>query len=316
MKKFFLLLIVSLILTTGCGSGGANEEQPLRIGVLPIEDSLPLFVAEAENIFVENGVDVELVSFNSARDRDMALQAGEIDGEVADILAAALLEKSEVDVSIISLTLGTIPQEGRFALLTSPNSGLDSLAKVDSLSVAISENTIIEYVLDQLIEVGSINKEKVDKVSIPRIPERLQLLLADKIDAAVLPDPLASLAEAKGAHVILDDTKINDNISQVVVLFTKDTVQENAGAVTKMIDAYDQAVEIFNANPDSYRQLFIEKARVPQDIQNSYQAPKFSPAQVPAQADVDRLLNWAKAKNLIPGGISYEQLIDNSFVKE
>jgi len=316
MKKITVLLILSLVLLGGCGTTGGAHQQPLRIGVLPIEDSLPLYVAESENLFQGNGLEVELVSFNSARERDMALQSGEIDGEVADILAAALLAKSGIDVSIVSLTLGAVPGEGRFALLTSPNSGLDSLEKIDHFSVAVSENTIIEYVLDQLLKIGNISKDKVDKVAIPRIPERLQLLLNDKIDAAVLPDPLASLAEAKGAHLILDDTRVDQNISQVVLLFNSATIGKNGKAVIKLMNAYNQAVKKFNENPDNYRQLFIEKARVPRDIQNSYRAPVFSPAQVPGRDDVDRLLSWAKAKGLIPAEMTYDQLVDGSFVKD
>ncbi|MBO8167647.1 MAG: ABC transporter substrate-binding protein [Thermoanaerobacteraceae bacterium] len=315
MKKILFLLLITAMVMTGCSSTEEVKE-PVKIGLLPIEDSLPLYIAEAENLFAKNNVDVELVAFNSARERDMALQSGDIDGEVADVLAAALLEKSGIDVSIISLTLGATPGEGRFALLTSPNSGLRSPEQLKNVTVGISENTIIEYVLDQLLQLHGIPIEDVNKEAIPRIPERLQLLLSDKIDAALLPDPLASLAEAKGAHVILDDTKVAENISQVVLLFSKETIAKNEEAIARILAAYNDAVQMFNTNPNKYQELFIEKARVPKDIQDTYRPPVFSQAQVPRKADIDRLLQWMQDKELIGQELTYEQLVDDRFVKD
>jgi len=317
MKKYLLLLVLLLILTsTGCSSQSSENKKPIRIGVLPIEDTLPLYVAESEDFFKQSGVEVELISFNSARDRDMALQAGEIDGEVADVLAAALLEKSDVGVSIITLTLGVSPKEGRFALLSSPNSKILTPEQVKGASVGISENTIIEYVLDQLLTIAGVDSSGINKEAIPRIPERLELLLNDQIDTAVLPDPLASLAEAEGAHVILDDTKTQENISQVVLMFSENSVNNNSDNIAKILEAYNKAVQEFNDNPEQYRDLFIEKARVPKPIQDIYQPPKFSPAQVPKEADINRLFSWMKEKDLIDDSVRYSDLIDSRFLKD
>ncbi|GAW91491.1 ABC transporter substrate-binding protein [Calderihabitans maritimus] len=314
------LLLLLVLVTAGCSnseqpkSEASFSNQPLKIGVLPIEDSFPLWVAEENNMFQQAGLTVEIIPFNSARDRDTAMQAGQIDGEVADILAAALLKKAGTEVRIVSLTLGATPEEGRFVLLASPNSGINSVAQLRGQEVALSENTIIEYVADQMLTIAGLKPEEVRKVAIPRIPERLQLLLSDQVKAAVLPDPLATLAESKGAKVVIDDTRLTENISQVVMLFNQKALTEKREAIKRLIEVWGKAAAEVSRNPEKYRKLFNEKARVPEALQDTYVIPSFSQPQVPKEEEVKRLVNWAVEKKLLDKPYSYSELVDETFI--
>ncbi|MBC7325767.1 MAG: ABC transporter substrate-binding protein, partial [Moorella sp. (in: Bacteria)] len=94
MKKGIavLLLFFLVLLVAACGPGKSGEKEggeALKLGLIPVEDNFPFFVAEQEGLFTKAGLEVELVPFNSARDRDLALQSRSIDGEVADIVATA-----------------------------------------------------------------------------------------------------------------------------------------------------------------------------------------------------------------------------------
>lgn len=131
MKRSTLIFVLSLVLGiavfAGCTDKAPNADNkavdkplPIKIGVLPIEDNLPFYVAEADQLFENAGLEVTLVPFASAQERDVAFQAGQIDAEVADLVAVALLKKSGAGVKVASIGLGANPQEGRFALLVSP----------------------------------------------------------------------------------------------------------------------------------------------------------------------------------------------------
>ena len=95
----FLTLLCALL--TGCGGGGktaAEAEQEaaedagvtVRIGVLQIADSFPLYVAEQEGLFEKHGVDVEIIEFQSASDQSVAYEAGELDGMMTDMIVHQL----------------------------------------------------------------------------------------------------------------------------------------------------------------------------------------------------------------------------------
>lgn len=319
IKKAFipLLLVMLALATVGCSSstpGNGPQEKSLKLGLIPVEDNFPFFVAEKESLFTKAGLKVELVPFNSARDRDLALQSGSIDGEVADIVATALLRKGGTPVKIVSLTMGATPAEGRFALLAAPGSGIASPGQLKGRKVGISENTIIEYVADGLLREGGVDPGAVQKLPVPQIPERLQLLLGGRLDAALLPDPFASLAAQKGARVILDDTKISRNLSQVVLIFREEAIKQKTPAIKDLLQVYAEAASLIARNPAAYRELFIEKARIPAELQDTYLAPHYSRPQLPRQEEVAAVLDWMVAKKLLPAPYKYDELVNTDFV--
>lgn len=100
MKKIFMfcsLLVCSLLfLLSGCGNTqtAADTPKPYKIGVLRIDDSLPLYLAEKEQLFKKAGVPVKIIEFNSAIDQRKAMEAGELDGMMTDMIVTGLLKKA------------------------------------------------------------------------------------------------------------------------------------------------------------------------------------------------------------------------------
>ena len=324
-KRSFGFCIVSMVLSlaiiiSGCAATKApDNDQPaksagktVKIGVLPIEDNLPFYVAEKDGLFAKEGVQVELVSFASAMERDTALQAGQIDGEVADMVAVALVKKIGTDVKIASIGLGATPQEGRFAILSSPKSSIKDLAGLKGATLGISQNSIIDYVSDQMLLDKGITLNDVKKMSIPKMPVRLDMLLSDQINAACLPDPLAALAQAKGAHLIIDDTY--RNISQTVFLFRTQSIQENPEGIKAVVKVYGSAGQALSKNPDQYHSLFLEKAQIPTELKDSYQMPSFSKLQLPTEDEINSVMKWMVDKKLIPQAYSYQDLVDSELL--
>ena len=324
MKKVVALLfgiLFALGIVSGCSQPPAKETssqqlpaQPLKIGVLPIEDNLPLFLADSEKRFALAGLDVKLVPFPSAAERDAAMQAGQIDGEAADIVAASLLKKGGTDVRITAITLGVTPQEGRFVLLGSPNSNFKSARDLAGVKIAISENTIIEYITDMLLTNQGLKGDQIQKLNIPKMPIRLQMLVGNQVQAALLPDPLATLAEKQGARVIIDDTKSSTNVSQVVLLFRQESIDSKKAPIKKLIEVYGQAAKDLTENPAKYRALLVEKAKIPAPIKDTYKSPSFSKPQVPTEQEVMNVVNWMVAQKLLERPYQYTELVDASML--
>ncbi|TGE33273.1 MetQ/NlpA family ABC transporter substrate-binding protein [Desulfosporosinus sp. Sb-LF] len=315
-----LSIVLSLaIFVSGCATTKAPEgNEPksvgktVRIGVLPIEDNLPFYVAEKDGLYANEGVKVELISFASALERDTALQAGQIDGEVADMLAVALLKKLGTDVKIASIGLGATPQEGRFAILSSPKSKINDPQGLKGATLGISQNSIIDYVSEKMLLDKGVPLTDVKKMSIPKMPVRVDMLLSDQINVACLPDPLASLAQAKGAHLIVDDTY--RNISQTVFLFRTKSIQENTEGIKAAVRVYGNAGQALSKNPDQYRSLFLEKAQIPSELKESYKTPTFSKLQLPTEEEVSSVMKWMVDKKLIPQAYSYQELVDSNLL--
>ncbi|MCD6492698.1 MAG: ABC transporter substrate-binding protein [Archaeoglobaceae archaeon] len=307
MRRLFILILIAALFLTCCIQGQEKKEmKELKVGILPIEDSLPIVVAKNEGIFEKYGLNVKIITFQSALERDTALTAKEIDATIADPIAVILLNNAGYKIKIVSLCLGKNPEEGVFAILASPNSSINSIEDLNGKTIAISSNTIIEYVTDKLL---SYYKVKANKIEVKQIPLRLQMLLDNKIDAATLPEPLASFAVYRGAKLIVSDAMLNESISQTVIVFRENYIEENEDAVKNFIKAYNDAVSIINSNPEKYKDLFVEIARVPKPIAEHYAMPKYPNAEQFPKKFYDECLEWAKNKGLVEKEIDYDKIV-------
>lgn len=319
MKNFFTYLTlgvlalaaVGLLVLAGCG--GLRQDTKLKIGLLPILDVLPIYVADQEGYFKEQGIQVELVPFGSALERDTALQSGQIDGEINDLISAAFLNKDEDRVRVVRIAMRATPDKAMFAILAADSSDIQSPAELAGVEIAISTNTIIEYVTDQILTAEGLAPENIAKTEVSKIPVRLELLDKGQVQAATLPEPLASLAIKQGARLIVDDTTHTD-VSQSVVSFLLGTLKDKPNTVKKFLAAYEKGVKALNSDPDRYYDLLVEKGRVPEPVQGSFAMPRFPPAEVTSEAEFQQVIDWMLAKDLLTEPIPYDRLVDRNFL--
>ena len=323
-KKVMASALMGAMLLTGCGGSdttneNANAEQnvePITVGLMRIDDSFPFYVAEKEGLFEKHGVTVELQNFSSARDLSTALQGGELDALMTDPVVTALSLKGGTDVRIVAMALGAVPEEGRFLVISAPESGITSPEQLEGRNIAISNNTMMDYLVEQYENTLGLDKTAITTVNMPDLMLRTTTLLeGTEIDAAILPDPLAAYAVAEGANVVIDDTKLDGNFSQSVVTVTADAIQNNRAAVDAMLDAYNEAIELINANPDEYRTFALECANVPEALAETYPTPSFTAESIPDEAAIAQVNSWMVERGLLDKAYTYTEMVDTSFIE-
>ncbi|MCF8011939.1 MAG: ABC transporter substrate-binding protein [Clostridiales bacterium] len=322
MKKLFLTTLTSLFMLaaiTGCSStqqASSSKDMPVvKLGLLPITDNLPFWVAEQKGYFKEEGINVEIYNFKSAANRDSALTAGQVDGVLGDIISVTQLNDSGTPVDIVSTGQGVTAREGRFAILSSPQSNIDEISELKNVEIGCSLKTIMEYIIDTSLSSRGFSDEEINKVQISRIPIRLESLLNGSLKAAILPDPLAALAEVKGAHLLFEDT--GKNISQTVIYFRKDFLNEQQDAARAVMKAYSRAVEDIQGNPGEFNSILVEKAHMPEIVlQNKNHGMElvFSRPELPTEKQVNRVLNWMRSNDLLEKDLLYEDLINREVI--
>lgn len=296
------------------------EEQSadvIRVGVLNIADSLPIFAAEQENMFADAGLNVEIYPFSSSSDQSKAVEAGELDIVMNDMIVQSLMKKADTNTKVVSMAFGATQQEGRFVVVAAPDSGITTPEDLQGKRVAISTNTMMEYLMDQYEKYYHLDAESIELVNMPDLMLRVETLLQGKdIDAAILPDPLAAFALAKGGISVIDDTTLDENYSQSVYLATDEFISNNKPSLDKFMEVLFQAMTDINENPDKYRDLLIEKANVPEELRDNYPMPTYTPGAVPSEQEVARLEAWLVENQLLDKVYSYRDLVDTSYMKE
>jgi NitT/TauT family transport system substrate-binding protein len=296
--------IIILSLTLFCCT--PTPSIPLRFGILPDADSLPFMVAEAEGLFAREGVAVELVPFVNAQERDAAIQAGRVDGAIADILAAAFLVAGGFDMRVTSVS------DGRYGIAAAPGSGITSAAQLRGRRVGMSTNTIIQYSVDAILGAAGVPMDAYTAVAIPKIPVRMEMLLAGQVDAAGLPEPLLTAALQRGATLV--GTTDEFRIDAAVMLFSKAILDTRLNEVKKLYKAYAGATIRIDANPDSYRSFLVEKAAFPIEVRDAYRFVVYRKPTLPDPSQIETALAWLDSRNLLSKKLSAGDIVDGRAV--
>ncbi len=307
MKKILLLsmLILALVLAAGCGNSNDKTQkdlQPITIGLMPDTDSLPFIIAKEKGYFAEEGIEVNIQQYKSAMDRDSALQSGNLDGAVSDMLAVAFAKAGGFDVKVTSFT------DGSYKLIASKDAGINNVKALAGKDVAVSRNTIIEYVTDQILAKEGMDSESINKVIIPQIPTRLEMLQNGKLAAATLPEPMASIAVSNGCTYVTGSDELG--INPGVIMFTAKTVDNKTAEIAAMYRAYNKAVDYLNnTSRDEYIDLVVEKGGFPPAAKEALKLPEYHKAALPKESDVTDCIKWLNNKGLVKEHFSYHDIV-------
>lgn len=309
MKKWISLGLVLVLLLTvaACGAKEAEktEEMTLRLGVMSAVDMLPIFIANENGYFEEEGLTVDLQVFKSFKDRDAALQAGALDGIIGDLVAIAIYQNAGVDMVVTGAT------DGEFELVVGEASPVETIADFSGEKVAISENTVIEYTIDQLLEANGKTPADIEKVVIPPLPTRLEMLNAGEVDASLMPNPFSDAAVAAGGKVIESVTSEKGGYISVTA-FLGDVVSDNPEALKAFYRGYNKGVDYLNENPIAdYEDSVIAAVGYPESMKGQTAVPTFRKNQLPERELVEKVFAWATDKGLLTTELNLDDVLSD-----
>lgn len=308
MKGTLALFLACAIAALSSCTGNSVQDNGTKItlGVMSSLDYLPFAVACDKGIYDSLGVNVEITKFFSANDRDAALQAGSIDGTVIDLTGAVMQQAGGVDLKII------MKNNGSFSLVATDESGIKTPADLAGKKTAVSRNTVIEYSTDLMAASAGVSPDDIDKVEINKIPLRLEMLRAKKIDACILPEPFVSMAAGDGCMEV-ENTE-NLGISVTATVITGKALKEKAEELRLLVKGYSLAVEYMRTHPaDEWSDIIVKGAGVPQELLHKVALPAYETAKLPAEKDIASTIKWLKGKSLIPEKYDTAALCDSSF---
>jgi NitT/TauT family transport system substrate-binding protein len=313
LAKFSVVFVLFIILVSTVTAGAAEKPQSFKFGTIPVLQSLPLFVASEKGFFKEQGLNVEIVLFNSAMEKDIAFTSGQIAGYFGDIMTPMVLAANGTKIRMAATNFNTTADQRMFAVLASPKAKDQEPAAIARSGIATGSNTITEYLIIRLLAAKKIPRESIKLVDIKSIPIRLQMLLSGQIPAALLPEPLATLAETKGAKALADDRGYG--ISATVLAFNTDFLTSNPTVVKSFFAAVDRASDYINKHPDEVRGIMNKACKVPEALQRSFPIPRFPKLTVPAETQVMDVYRWLRGKKIIKSDLVYKDLVADGYIR-
>ena len=300
------------VLVTACGAQD-SAAIPLRVAVLPILDSLPLYVAQEEGFFADEGLNVELVPAGAAAERDQLLQAQQADGAISDLVAIALANREDRQLAAVRYAMSATPQYAQFRILAAGSSKIATVQDLRGVPIGVSEGTIIEYVTDRLLREEGLSADDTALLGVPRIPDRVALLASGQLQAATLPEPLASLALQQGARLIVEDSS-HPALSCSVYAFRSEVLDTRGDEVRRFIRAVDRATAAINGDKTRWMGLLSEQSLIPSALQTTYALPDYPGPALPSEAQYADVTLWLAETGLLDAAASYAVSVDGAFL--
>ncbi len=315
-KTISLIILAALAATLlGCAPTAPAAAAPVRIAVLPIVEGLPLYAAQDGGFFEKQGVKVEFIPTSSAAERDQLIAAGQADATINDLLAVALFNRDAVQLQVVRFAHVSAPGAPMYVIAAAPDSGFSNVKDLAGIDIGISQGSIIDYVTNRMLTGSGLTPDQVKTIAVPKIPDRMALLLSGQIKAATLPQPFATIATQQGALPIVDDTQF-PGLGNSVVSFKKTFIDEHPQAVRNFLIALDQAANDINANPEKYRSLLGKYKVVPDNILAGFTIPKFPGDSLPTAQQFEDVVDFALEHQLIAVPVKFSDSVNASFLSK
>jgi NitT/TauT family transport system substrate-binding protein len=206
------VLITSLLLSA-CGTQAASgrpgvagrlEKDTLDIGVVPVPDAAPLFIAIKKGFFEQEGLRVEPRILEASPQATPKLIDGSMDLALLNYVATFVAQdKGVADFRLVADSYQGGPKS--FAILTRPNSSLRVPRDLKGKRVAVAAaRSITHLLMTSALTVYGLGPEDV-KVVPMALPDMEGALRRGAVDAIAAVEPFITGSEANmGARIMLD----------------------------------------------------------------------------------------------------------------
>ena len=295
-----LLLLLLLLVFGSCKKTRIAETLPtLNVGMMSAVDAAPFYLALESGYFTEQGVDAQLILFTNGQNRQTALQTGQVDGAMTDLVA--LITQSANAFKLV----GTLSTDGDFPLLAK-----SEIQGSTTLSVGTMEISVTNYLVEQYLGTD----HTLEKVYINEIPARLEAVASGQLDAGIFPEPFASVGAMRGLQKIFFSGIPAESLN--LIAFTEAAIQEKQEALTAFHRAYAQAVKDIRQDPSLAKAMIMKYIpNLPAEVEEFIQLPTYHAPRLPSDEFVSQIMDWTSSVTKQSYAFGTERLLNRSFIE-
>lgn len=290
MKRNFFLIVFAAVLLVSCGQSEEEARRiskaerarlhredslALKIAVMPTLDCLPFYVAQDRGFFAEANADIRLRVFSAQMDCDTAFIGGSVELMLTDSVRAARLAGQGRAVEVVS------PTDSQWMLVGNRQARVKKLAQLGEKMVAMTRFSATDMMTDKAFVKVS---PKPFKIQVNDIRVRLDMLLNNELDAAWLPEPLATVAVKQGHTALADSRKLIGRGGLIVMRGELKDDAHRKQQLVAMEKAYNRACDsISHFGLEHYADIIASCMDIGPDMVKNIPKQQFRPIGKPMQ---------------------------------
>lgn len=262
-----------------------KETADLTIGVMPITDCLPFYVAGYSRIFEKEGVKVKLITYKSSLECGAAIRQAKIDGAYLTLPELIFLDGQGVKLKAV------MGMDGKMTLVTNRTKRIKKLSSMKERTIAISRHDTSDFLLDEIAEITKIKPFDLLRPQINNIEIRKSMLENNQVDAAVLPSPYDDLSISRG-NIKVYSTE-NSKIKFGCLCFRDSVLKNKKDKIRKLLVSYHKAGNAINKNRNQADSVLIKIYQLSVREKDSLKLPEFSKAVRVSAKDWNKAATWS-----------------------
>lgn len=305
----------------------------IRVGLVRLISSGPVFIAEARKFFEKVNLDAELKYFADGALAMPALVAGELDVTATTLNAGLFNTVAKGAPFKLMLDRGSEkPGHGSMTIVASNamfEAGYRSAndgAKLKGKTVAIqAPGSIDQYLLGRAAEKAGLNpKADVNWSSGMPYPDMIKFMGAGRADVANIPVPLAFLAEKNNVGKIVGPgSDIEPDAQLACWVMSSSYLQSNRSAATRFAMVHTHAARLFNKAAEEKDldvvKIISEATKVPAPLITAA-APRWTWYTDDGMPNIKSVMAqfdfFSKSMGMVSGNVSPDTMFDLSIAKE
>jgi NitT/TauT family transport system substrate-binding protein len=311
------------LLYLACGDRRQRAgSETLRVVIAPFLSHAPLFIAQEEGYFAEQGLEVEFVKMISSGQAVPALTQGDV-----DIIAGAL-RINLLNAMVRGGEIGFVAGEGHIApegcvthaLMARPElaaSGeLDDPARLKGLRIATNPSVYTGYFLEKLLNTAGLTFADIEVENIP-YPARPEALQKGTVDLATSAEPwITRMLQAGQAVVWMPFRDVIPGFQLAVIIYGPTLLEQNPDAGRRFMVAYLKAVQQYNQGKSARNlEILAKHTGLDEELLTSCCWPEIrSDGTINCQSILS-FQRWAIAKGLLDRLVPEERFWDPIFIE-
>ena len=229
-------------------AGAFAQLTKLNVGYVGItSDNAAAFIARETGIYARNGLDVQLIYFNSGSTAVTALITG--DTPISQTAGPGVINATMNGADAVMIAGGNVTLD--YWMLSRPE--IKTPEQLKGGAVAISRfgsasDFIVRYALQRL---GLTPVKDVAILQVGSLTERLAAMETKRVQATVLAPPAMYQAQKRGFNILADVAALGLPYQATGVATTRKFIRERTDVVRRYIKAHIEAVHRFKTDRET-----------------------------------------------------------------
>ncbi len=323
------MLLGSCVLLLGASLFAPSEAaaETIKIGMLKIAGAAPFYLAKDKGYFAAEGLDADLVFFDSGSPVTVAVVSGDLDFGAVGATASFYNLAAQGSVRIIAGLAREVPGFRTLAWVVSNRAaaaGLTSFKDLAGHSVGVSQiGSGSHYSVALIAEKYGLDLKSIRILPLQSITNELSSVAGGQVDAAVITSTPATAAIQRGDMKLLGYVGEQTPWQIGAVYASTKTLDQRPDMIKRFLRAFDKGMA-------DYRAAFVGPGEKPIDgptapavlaIISKYTGQpadriKLAIPDIDSRLDVKDIMHqiaWFKSQGMVKGDIKINQVIDKRY---